>query len=51
MTNNEKIEAVVKILASSDIVWSKYGNDTIQELAERIIQKVNEEEKPDRWYR
>jgi hypothetical protein len=48
MDKQEQIKAVVNILASSDIVWGKYGSDTIQELAERIVEKVNEKEDSDR---
>jgi hypothetical protein len=40
----DKITKVVKILAQSDIVWGKYGYDTIQELAERIVKKLEEKE-------
>ena len=46
----EKITKVVKILKQSDIVWGKYGNDTIQELAERIVKNLEEKE-DDGWFR
>ena len=36
----EKIQKVVQILEGSDIVWGKYGVDTIPELAERIVTKL-----------
>ncbi len=34
----EKLQQrTVGILEQSDIVWSKYGSETIEELAERIV--------------
>ncbi len=34
----EKLQQrTVVILEQSDIVWSKYGSETIEELAERIV--------------
>lgn len=38
----EKILKVVTILEQSDIVWSKYGSDTIQQLAERIVKQLEQ---------
>ena len=35
----KKIES---ILSSSDIVWGRFGLDTIPELAERIVKAVEE---------
>jgi len=35
MDKQDQIEA---ILANSDIVWPKYGEDTIEELAKRILE-------------
>jgi hypothetical protein len=45
MTTQEKIEKTIAILESSDIVWGRYGADTIERLAERIV-NATEEEKP-----
>jgi hypothetical protein len=36
----EKLKHIIAILESSDIVWTRYGSETIQELAERILNKV-----------
>ena len=38
----EKIKKIVSILEQSDIVWGKYGSDTIEELAKRIVSRLNE---------
>lgn len=35
--DQEKVEA---ILSQSDIVWGKYGSDTIENLAARIVAKL-----------
>ena len=35
--NQEKIES---ILSNSDIVWGRYGSDTIEELAKRILASI-----------
>jgi hypothetical protein len=32
--------AIEQILTNSDIVWSKYGSDTIEALAQRIVDKL-----------
>jgi hypothetical protein len=38
MAIDDKLVARVKdTLSSSDIVWSKYGGDTIEELAIRLV--------------
>ncbi len=36
----EKLKQIISILESSDIVWTRYGSETIQELAEKILNKV-----------
>lgn len=36
----QKIAEVIKILTQSDIVWGRYGSDTIADLAERIVNKL-----------
>lgn len=36
----DKIETVKRTLEDSDIVWSKYGSDTIEDLAERIVERL-----------
>lgn len=43
MEKNEKIEKISKILEQSDIVWGRYGADTIEKLAQRIVEKLEEE--------
>ena len=40
MTEEEKIKLVESILSSSDIVWGRYGCDTIEELAKRIVTRL-----------
>lgn len=32
--------AIEQILSDSDIVWSKYGSDTIEALAQRIVDRL-----------
>ena len=39
------IARVEQILEYSDIVWSKYGSDTIEELAEKIVSALMGQEK------
>jgi len=36
----EKLKQIISILESSDIIWTRYGSETIQELAEKILNKV-----------
>jgi len=36
----EKLKQIISILESSDIVWTRYGSESIQELAEKILNKV-----------
>lgn len=38
--NEEIIAHIERILENSDIVWPKYGNQTIKELAEQIATKI-----------
>lgn len=33
---------VEQILENSDIVWGRYGSDTIEELAEKIVKALME---------
>lgn len=40
--NEETKQAVIAILNQSDIVWTKYGSDTKEALAERILKRVEE---------
>jgi hypothetical protein len=37
-----KLDTIKRLLENSDIVWSKYGSDTIQGLAERILNALGE---------
>ena len=39
---NDKLNAIIAILEQSDIVWTRYGSETIQELAKKILNKVEE---------
>lgn len=36
-----KVEMVKNVLEDSNIVWGKYGDDTIEKLAKRIVEKLN----------
>ena len=36
---------VEQILEGSDIVWSRYGSETIEELAEKIVKALMGQEK------
>ena len=38
----EKLKQIISILESSDIIWTRYGSETIQELAKKILNKVEE---------
>jgi hypothetical protein len=38
-------QAVIEILKQSDIVWPKYGDDTREDLAARILRKIEEIQK------
>jgi len=40
-TMQDKIEIITQALFNSDIVWSRYGSDTILKLAERIVEKLD----------
>jgi hypothetical protein len=40
--NEEAKKAVIQILSQSDIVWTKYGSDTKEALAERILKELEE---------
>lgn len=40
----EQIKKVTAILEQSDIVWGRYGSDTIEELAKRIVKKLETQE-------
>jgi hypothetical protein len=36
------IETIVTILEDSDIVWTRYGTETMQELALKILKAIKE---------
>ena len=43
MTNEqrqEKLKTIENVLNHSDIVWPKYGGESIPELAEKILKKL-----------
>lgn len=42
MSDNETIKKIKQILSDSDIVWPKYGSDTIEALAQKIMDKLKE---------
>lgn len=44
MDENEKILVIERILENSDIVWSRYGTETIEELAKRILNHLSQEQ-------
>jgi hypothetical protein len=33
---NDKLNAIIAVLEQSDIVWTRYGSETIEELAKRF---------------
>jgi len=41
-TPSEKVKKAIAILENSDIVWSRYGTDTIEKLAERITNALQD---------
>ena len=44
MNNEELQKKIENILNSSDIVWPRYGSQTIEELAKQIVKKIEEVE-------
>ena len=42
--NTEELQKKIKnVLSSSDIVWPRYGSQTIEELAKQIVKKIEQE--------
>jgi len=40
---NELLQKKIEnILKSSDIVWPRYGSETIEELAKKIVERIEE---------
>ena len=44
MNNEELQKKIINILNSSDIVWPRYGSQTIEQLAKEIVEKIEEVE-------
>lgn len=44
-----EMEIIERILENSDIVWSRYGSDTIEKLAYRIAQAVTDDRPNNLW--
>ena len=44
MDNEELQKKIESILNSSDIVWPRYGSQTIEQLAKEIVKKIEEVE-------
>lgn len=42
MDNEELQKKIENILSSSDIVWPRYGSQTIEELAKQIVKKIEQ---------
>ena len=42
--NDETIAKICAVLERSDIVWSKYGSETIRELATKIYLALDKDE-------
>lgn len=42
--NEEKVQKVIAILQYSDIVWPRYGSETVEELARKIVNRLEKEE-------
>lgn len=38
----EKLKIIISALEQSDIVWPRYGSETIKELAEKILKSIEE---------
>jgi hypothetical protein len=38
--NEEILNAIKQSLSNSDIVWPRYGSETIEELAAKIAKKI-----------
>lgn len=42
--NTEDLQKKIEnVLNSSDIVWPRYGSQTIEELAKQIVKKIEQE--------
>ncbi len=42
--NTEDLQKKIEnVLSSSDIVWPRYGSQTIEELAKQIVKKIEQE--------
>jgi hypothetical protein len=39
-SSNEQHEKIINVLSDSSIVWTKYGSETIEELAEKILRAL-----------
>ena len=42
MNNEELQKKIINILSGSDIVWPRYGSQTIEELAKQIIKNIEQ---------
>jgi hypothetical protein len=43
MNTEELQKKIENVLNSSDIVWPRYGSQTIEELAKQIVKKIEQE--------
>lgn len=44
LMNNEELQKKIEnVLSSSDIVWPRYGSQTIEELAKQIVKNIEKE--------
>ncbi len=42
LKQQKDLDAIVKVLEYSDIVWTRYGTETIQDLALKILKVIKE---------
>lgn len=42
--NEQKLKTIESILEQSDIVWPRYGSDSIEDLAEKILLALEEKD-------
>jgi hypothetical protein len=40
--NEQDLAKIIATLEQSDIVWPRYGSDTIEELAKRILRELEQ---------
>lgn len=42
--NEQLLSKIKSILSESDIVWPRYGSETVEELAKKILESIVDKE-------